>query len=122
MYKYFFTILLLLLAYAEPVSAMQRQEYFKVDESFCHGRGLLGKAAADARRMGVSRQKWVKDLYITRTKLDNRSLLYSAIPMALLDVDLIYSGKPMKNTNDIYVDMFKDCMGFRGRTIAFYSP
>lgn len=118
MIKFALATLFALFVFAAPVEASLHREYYTIDKSFCNGRALLGKASAEARQRGTSRVAWEKQLSTLRTQMPKSSLLYASIPMALLDTEMIYSLKSVKDTTQIYIDLYGDCMGFQGLVIA----
>ena len=119
MLKFALTTLLLMFAFATPVKARVQNIAYHVDDTFCNGRALLGKAGAEARQRGVTKDQWRNQLYTIRDKSPQGSILKAVSPMGLLDIDTIYTGKKNRDQVQLYKDLYLSCMQFNGRTIAF---
>lgn len=113
MSKYILTLLLVTFAFSIPANASIHREYYTIDKTFCNDRALLEKAGAKTRQRGTSRVAWEKQLNTLRTQMPKSSLLYTSTPMALLDTEMIYGLKSVKDTKQIYIDLYGDCTGFK---------
>lgn len=111
------SVLLLLIVFSMPANAKVHQDVYLVDKVFCTGRALMGKAGVEARQQGYSRQKWEHQLTMMRKDPKSSEFLYAAAGMALLDLDTIYRLKSVRDTTQIYLDLFGDCMAFQGMSI-----
>ncbi len=111
------SLLLLLVAFSMPANAKVHDNVYVVDKVFCTGRALMGKAGVEARQQGFSRKKWEYQLTMMRKDPKSSEFLYAAAGMALLDLDTIYRLKSTRDTTQIYLDLFGDCMAFQGMSI-----
>lgn len=97
--------------------ATNSQAAYVVDQNYCHGRALLGKATAEARNRKTPRTEWKQTLEQIRQHSRPDTALYAIVPQALLDVDGIYTGGRRYTPEAVYVNLNKTCRDFAGMVI-----
>lgn len=87
-----------------------------INDTYCDGRATMATGTYDAVRRHTPKEEWLRILDYQRKASPTGSLLWSIVPQAKLDADEIYAKQSTKR-DDIYINHYRVCMTFAGRTI-----
>lgn len=107
----------LLLSLLLITSVTEAADGYLVDGGFCNARALVGKATAEARDRGVPSKEWRAELFYTKTKEKQGTLLHAGVTQAIYDVDNIYGVSRKINPTNTYINLYKSCIVFAGMAI-----
>lgn len=108
---------LLLLICLTLSATTQASVGYRIDQSFCEGRGTMGSMIIESRHRGVSKTTMLHDLRQMRKAAPEGSMFWVLEPMAEMDLNGLYKTPKSYTPKQAYLDLHNSCRDLRGMIV-----